>query len=144
MSYAKRQQETKKKHSKLSEKINGSNFQPLRYDFINSSARISLSSAANKLMLDLMSQYMGNNNGDLSCAFDGIMKPLGWRSEATLRKAIKELQKAGILILTRQGGRNKTPNLYALSCYAINECGGKINCNPTNRATDEWKQFKEF
>ena len=143
MSYAKRQQETKKKHSKLSEKINGSNFQPLRYDFINSSARISLSSAANKLMLDLMSQYMGNNNGDLSCAFDGIMKPLGWRSEATLRKAIKELQEAGILILTRQGGRNKTPNLYALSCYAINEYGGKINCNPTNRATDEWKQFQE-
>ena len=144
MSYAKRQQKINKRNQKLSDKINGSNFQPLRYDFINSSARISLSSSASKLLLDVMSQYIGHNNGDLCCAYDGIMKPLGWRSEATLRKAIKELQAAGILILTRQGGRNKTPNLYALSCYPIDECGGKINCNPTNKATDEWKQFQKL
>ena len=125
MSQIKRQAERQRKQ-KLSERINGASWQPLRHDFLNSPARMGLSASANKLLLDMFAQYNGFNNGDLCAAYEGIMRAKGWRSENTLRKAIKELQTAGILVLTRQGGRNKTPNLYALTCYPIDECGGKL------------------
>lgn len=97
-------------HGKFSTTIQNRtpNWVPLRIDFMQSAARGNLSAFGSKLLLDLLSLYNGFNNGDLACAYDGIMKAKGWRSETTLRKAVKELLAANIIVLTRQGGRNKT------------------------------------
>ena len=78
----------------------------------------SLSSCAVKLLLDVGSQYRGNNNGDL-CAAWKIMKPKGWRSEATLNRAKKELLDKGFLFETRKGHRPNLCSLYAISWLTL-------------------------
>lgn len=133
----------KKSKLKAQEEINGANFSMLRHDVFNSKEYYSLSSIAVKLLVDAMAIYNRLNNGDLSFAFS-IMKDRGWKSETTLRKAIKELLDANFLILSRQGGRNNRPNLYALSFYKINDClnkdgFSKIDIKATRRAPDDWK-----
>lgn len=139
MSYIKRKAEKQRKGN-LSAQLNHAHWIPLRIDFMQSQARQNLSAFGSKLLFDILSMYNGFNNGDLACAYDGIMKAKGWKSETTLRKAVKELLAANIIVLTRQGGRNKTPNLYALTCFKIDECKGKLHCQPTSKAPDSWKQ----
>jgi hypothetical protein len=84
-----------------------------------------LSAHAVKLLVDLGAQYYGSNNGDL-CASWTLMRERGWRSKATLHRAIKELRTANWIVVARQGGRNK-PSLYALTFRRINECNGKLD-----------------
>ena len=57
---------------------------------LNSLVMKNLSAYGTKLLVDLLSQYKGNNNGDL-CATYSILQQRGWRSKGTLSKAIKEL-----------------------------------------------------
>ncbi|GAA5101636.1 hypothetical protein [Wohlfahrtiimonas larvae] len=133
----------KQKKLKAQEEINGATFSMLRHDVFNSKAYFALSPIAAKLLLDAMAIYNRLNNGDLSFAFS-VMKDKGWNSETTLRKAIKELLDAEFLILSRQGGRNNRPNLYALSFYNINDClnkdgFSKIDIKATKKAPDNWK-----
>ena len=62
-----------------------------------------------------------------------LMKERGFRSKATLTKAIKELVAAEMIMLTRQGQfiRNKA-GLYALTWTSIDECAGKqLDESPT-------------
>lgn len=55
-----------------------------------------VSSRGYKLLIDLLEQYNGNNNGDLSCAFSDF-RHKGWRSKMTLTKAKKELIDEGFI-----------------------------------------------
>lgn len=93
-----------------------------------------------KLIFDLARQYFGNNNGYLSAAFS-IMEPVGWRSEATLREAIAECLHYGLIIKSRQGGRNRC-NLFALTWWRIHEKPGqRLDVRPTIAPDhDLWKQ----
>ena len=104
-------------------------------------ARLSLSARA--LLLELIGQFNGMNNGDLSCAY-GILQPRGWKSRTTIEKARLELETLGWIVLTRRGGRNRC-SLYALTFYAIDECRGKLDVQATktplgfwNRGTNPW------
>jgi hypothetical protein len=67
-----------------------------------------------RLLIDLVAQYNGRNNGDLTAAWK-VLKPKGWRSEATLNKAKKELLAAGFMIEMRKGRRPNLCSLYALT-----------------------------
>ena len=98
-----------------------------------------LSPRAVKLLIDMYAQYRGLNNGDFCAAFT-LMKKRGWRSKDQLQKAKDELLKAGWLMVTRQGGRNK-PTLYAVTFQAINECDGKLDVKPTATAPGDWKRL---
>ena len=99
-----------------------------------------LTSKAIKLFIDLSFQYNGRNNGDLTAAFT-IMKKRGWKSKETLRLAIDELRHYGWIILTRIGGLNRNPNLYALTFHAIDECNGKLDVSSTVTAPGNWKKL---
>ena len=91
-----------------------------------------LSSNAIRLLVELAYSYKGGNNGDLCPAWT-FMKERGFRSKATLTKAIKELVAAEMIILTRQGQfiRNRA-GLYALTWASIDECAGKqLDESPT-------------
>ena len=101
---------------------------------------IRLTPRAIKLFLDLLVQYNGNNNGDLTAAFT-IMKKRGWRSSETLRLAIDELLHYGWITKTRLGGLNRIPNLYAVTFHSIHECAGKLDVPSTNVAPGTWKQL---
>ena len=79
-----------------------------------------LSPIAVKLLIDLLCQYRGSNNGDLTASWT-VMRPLGWRSKHLLQKAQRELQARGWIIKTRQGSINK-PSLWAVTFEGIDDC----------------------
>lgn len=116
------------------------NFMRIFHPVMDSSAYLSLSYPAVKLLNDICRQYNGINNGDLCVAWT-LMKERGWKSRATLFRAIRELEKKGFVVLSRQGGRNK-PNLYAVTQYSIDECKGKLDINATHTPSNDWKKYK--
>ena len=102
---------------------------------------VRLSPSAVKLLVDLASQYTGNNNGDL-CATYSLMQTRGWKSKETLQNARNELIHYGIIMLTRQGGRNM-PSLYALTWFSVDECKGKLDFPETRKPPGDWRQPRE-
>lgn len=101
------------------EKRDPGGFVPLPNIVIRSDQFAHLSAQAVKLLVDLLGQYRGNNNGDL-CATWSVMQPRGWRSRDTLAKALSELIERGFVTQTRQGGRH-APSLYGVTFYALDE-----------------------
>lgn len=94
-----------------------------------------LSPVAIKLLIFLVYQFNGSNNGDLSAPFSRV-KEWGIKSEATLCKALKELMARRIITRTRDPTRDRqNPHgqcaLYALNWYPIHECKGKLDLMPT-------------
>jgi hypothetical protein len=96
----------------------------------------SLSHRALRLLIDLLTQYNGHNNGDL-CAAMTLMKRRGWKSNDQRNKALKELLDKELIVLTRQGGR-KIASLYAVTWKPIDDCKGKIDISATKKP---WRDF---
>ena len=103
-------------------------------DVIEHPAFLRLSPHAKALLLDLGAQYRGDNNGDLSCAWK-LMKPRGWRSEATLHKAKHELLDGGFMFEARKGRRPNVCGLYALTWLFLDP-NPKHDCKPA--AFERW------
>ena len=99
----------------------GEAFVALPMSVANSPLFIALSPHAVKLLIDVAAQYRGDNNGDLSLAWK-LMKPRGWRSEATLHKAKREIMDAGFLYETRKGQRPNLCSLFALTWHQLDPC----------------------
>ena len=97
----------------------------------------SLSPRATKLLIDLLAQYRGYNNGDL-CAPLSLMRERGWNSSDQLQKAKNEVIEKDVIIVTRQGGINKC-SLYAVTWFPIDECNGKLDVASTAIAPVNWK-----
>ena len=115
----------------------GGGFFPFRTDVLHSEALRNLSPYATKLLLDLASQWQLGRNGDASAAFEKVMRLRGWRSKATLNKALKELRDSGLIVMTRQGSLHQC-SLYGLGWLAIDECGGKLDMKATTRPLNGW------
>jgi hypothetical protein len=96
---------------------------------LDGNAFLALSPHAVKLLIDLGAQYRGDNNGDL-CAAWKVMRARRWRSEATLAKAKRELIDSGLIVETRKGARPNKASLYALTWFALDHCGGKLDIGP--------------
>lgn len=116
----------KSRFKNATEKRDGGAFITLPLSVLNGAAYLSLSVHARMLLLDLVAQYRGNNNGDL-CAAWKLMQPRGWKSEATLHKAKLELLEAHLIVETRKGARPNKCSLFALTWYALDDCGGKLD-----------------
>ena len=79
--------------------------------------------AARALLIDIAMQYTGHNNGKLTaCA--KYLNPLGWSSNNTLVRAVRELQSCGLLIETRKGGFPNTSAWFALSWLDLDQGQG--------------------
>ena len=93
----------------------------------------SLSGSAMKVLICLLRQYNGRNNGDLSASFTQA-KEWGLNSRTTLAKVLRELQESNLLICTREG-RFTNPGsccaLYAVTWQPIDECSGKLEVSHT-------------
>lgn len=113
-------------------------FLMLPRDVIESPEFAGLSGNAVKLLLDLGAQYRGTNNGDLGVWWK-LMRQKGWKSKNTLYRAIHELETAGFILRTRRGGMNRA-TLFAITFFAIDECGGKLDVRPTNVAPNTWRK----
>lgn len=93
----------------------------------------SLSGRAMLILLCLVRQYRGKNNGDLSAEFSRV-KEWGIGSKSTLAKALNELQERNLVIRTREGQFTNPGGrcaLYALTWQPIDECAGKIEVAAT-------------
>lgn len=95
-----------------------------------------LSGHAVKLLMGLLSQYRGNNNGDFAMAWT-MMRDVGWVSRDTLNKARKELLDGGWIIVSRVGGRNRA-SLYAVTFFSVDYCGGKLDVQQTYSPSGVW------
>lgn len=95
-------------------------FVRLPYSVLNSPLFLKLAPHAIKLLLDVAAQYRGDNNGDLCIAWK-VMQPRGWRSEATLHKAKRELLEAGFLYESRKGQRPNLCSLFALTWFTFDD-----------------------
>ena len=98
---------------------------------------IELSYKSKALLVDLTLQYNGSNNGDLTVAL-AILRNRGWKRQATIGEAVKELLDANLIIRTREG-QFRNPHsrcaLYAITWQPINDCNDKDLCvNPTTTA----------
>ena len=114
-----------------------SSFLQLPHHVLDHEVFKTLSKRATKLVIDIASQYRGHNNGDL-CAPFSLMRKRGWNSSDQLEKAKKELIEKDVVLVARQGGRNKA-NLYALTWFPIDECNGKLDIASTKTAPVKWR-----
>ena len=87
-------------------------------DFLNSILYARISTHSLKLLLDLGAQYNLENNGRLVACFS-VLKKRGWKSEETLFKARRELEREKIIVETRKGGRPNRASWYALTFFDL-------------------------
>ncbi|MFY9261856.1 MAG: hypothetical protein WAO71_15295 [Gallionella sp.] len=117
---------SRNRYKNAKDKRDGETHIGLPHCVLNGSAYLSLNSHARMLLLDLAAQYRGDNNGDL-CAAWKVMHPRGWKSEATLNKAKQDLIASELVVETRKGARPNKCSLFALTFYALDDCGGKLD-----------------
>lgn len=88
------------------------------HSLLDSTSFVGASHMARSLILELMRQHDGKNNGHLhlSCRW---LKTRGWSSNDSIQKAKLELLTRGLIIKTREGGLNNGADKYALTWMAI-------------------------
>lgn len=87
---------------------------------MESPAYKALGFSARALMLDIASQYRGDNNGKLLCGWTFMNEERGWRSKRTLIDAKRELLASGVLLIeTRMGGFPSTSGWYACTWWPL-------------------------
>lgn len=110
---------------------------------LESAEYAALTAAEVKLLLDIAVQFNGyTNNGDLHCNF-ALMKVRGWRSQATLWRALSGLLEKGFLIKTRQGGKHRC-SLFAVTWREVHDCKGKHDSSPTRTAKNNWRRSPQI
>lgn len=119
---------------KFKGRAESASFFALPHALLESPVFASLKGGELKVLLGLMGQYRGNNNGNLSASHLQV-KQWGVGSKETLTKALSKLQEVGLIIRTREGAFLNPGGrcaLYALSWLTIDDCPGKdLAVNPT-------------
>ena len=93
---------TSKRREKTKNRKETARFTAFPHVVLRSSDYIGLSYKSKSLIVDLVYQYNGRNNGDLTAAL-GYMQSRGWKRSATLNDAVKELMEANLVLRTREG-----------------------------------------
>lgn len=93
-----------------------------------------LSGNAIKLLLEIVMQYNGANNGKLCAVFSQLNKR-GWKSQGTLDRAKKELLRANLITITKIcmfGQNGKAPLYFAITWQNVDEIKGfTMDIEPT-------------
>jgi hypothetical protein len=114
-------------------------YSKLPHAYFESAEYAELADRAVKALVDLLCQYRGNNNGDLTAAWS-IMSKRGWTSKSKLAKAIAELLAYGWIIVSRQSTKRREPTLYAITFLSIDPCGGKLDIAANPVPLNLWKR----
>jgi len=95
-------------------------FVGIPYPVASSHIFASLSGKEVKLLVDLLLQFNGRNNGMLSPCHS-LMSKRGW-PKSSLHRAFSSLQHRGFLVVTRQGWKQRgKPTLVAITWLSIDE-----------------------
>lgn len=106
-----------KKTSKSFELPSG-HYVALPHALLDSAAFMGASHRTRSLIVELMRQHNGVNNGHLHLAL-GWLKARGWASADGVQKSKQEALERGLIIKTREGGLNIGPDRYALTWLPI-------------------------
>lgn len=93
-------------------------YTPLPHMLLDSTAFMGASHRTRSLILELMRQHNGTNNGHLHLAL-GWLKARGWASADGVQKSKQEALERGLIIKTREGGLNLGADRYALTWLPI-------------------------
>lgn len=105
-----------------------------------------ISGGASKLLLALLSNYVGNNNGHLTATLSR-MKAYGFHSKDSLSRGLRELIKFGYIVRTCSQ-HLRSPALYAVTWLPIDQPPvGRIyesGVTPCSEALDLWRQIDPY
>jgi hypothetical protein len=124
-----------KRNGKPAESVSGS-YTPLVHVVLDSVALMGASHTARSLLLELMRQHTGSNNGHLHLA-QGWLRKRGWKSGDTIQRAKVELLQRELIVQTRQGGLNAGPCLFALTWLPITNYIG-LELRPSEYHKGAW------
>lgn len=93
-------------------------FQPIPKDVLAMTVFHDLPSNAKALMLDLIAQYTGKNNGRLCPSYEA-MRRCGWRSKGTVHRAKEALLAAPFVVLTRKGHPPRTTDWIGFTWWKL-------------------------
>lgn len=110
------------KPKKPLEAVSGS-FTPLPHALLDSVAFMGASDRAKALLLELIRQHNGRNNGQMQLSI-GWLRKRGWTSASAIQLAKSELLERGLAILTKRGGLNAGPDRYAVTWLNISDYAG--------------------
>jgi len=102
---------------------------------LNDERYVELSIYARTLLMDIYSQYNGNNNGQLIATWN-FLKSRGWVSRDTIYQKTKELLESGLLILSEPGGQRKA-TLYSVT-FEANESEGQAQTSAFKRLVKKY------
>lgn len=77
-----------------------------------------LSTSSKALLLDLIAQYTGKNNGRLCPAWQAMQRA-GWTAKPTLLKAKRELLECSFVVLTRKGHAPRTAEWIGVTWWTL-------------------------
>jgi hypothetical protein len=107
---------------KPQEAVSGS-YTPIPHTLMDSTAFQGASDRAKALLLELLRQHTGKNNGHLHLATDWL-KRRGWASHYAIQKGKAELQARGLIVKTRTGGLRMGPDRFALTWLNVSNFSG--------------------
>lgn len=125
-----------KRRTKPLEAVSGS-YTPLPHALLDSTAFIGASDRCKAMLLELIRQHTGRNNGQFQLSV-GWLRKRGWKSVDAIQRAKAELQERGLAILTKKGGLNAGPDRYALTWLPITDFGN-LDIRPGSYAPGAWR-----
>lgn len=111
-----------KKFKKTLENFTGG-FSRIPHAVTDSNAFMGLTDRGKSLLFALMRQINGSNNGRLQLT-NKWLSAHGWQSNSSNSKAIAELVKRDLIVITRLGGLNAGCNWYAVTWLPISNFVG--------------------
>lgn len=101
----------------------GGRFIALPHSVLESEAYMQLSYPARALLLEFALQFHGDDNGRLLASRKHLLKR-GWKSNATITEAKRELIEAGFLFQTVRGQRPNKASWYAVTWQTLDKLQG--------------------
>jgi hypothetical protein len=105
------------KKKKSLERVEGT-FSSVPHRMMDSLSYSRLNFAAKCLLMELIRQLNGSNNGHLQLTSTWLRKR-GWTSSETIHRATEELIRSGLVARTKQGGLNIGPSQFAVTWLPI-------------------------
>lgn len=112
-------------------------FAALPHAVMDSTAFTGASYSARSLLLELMRQHTGKNNGHFQLA-TGWLRRRGWNSSDMVQRAKLEVIARQLAIKTRLGGLNAGPDLWAVTWLPISDYAGLTEVSATTYHPGAW------
>lgn len=125
-----------RRSTKPQEAVSGS-YTPLPHAVLDSMAFMGASDRAKAMLIELIRQHNGRNNGQLQLSI-GWLRTRGWKSTSAIQLAKAELVDRGLAVLTRRGGLNAGPDRYALTWLTISDYAG-LDIRQGDYAPGAWR-----